>query len=132
MRSGSTGSTWTDSAVRRFAREMGAELDNLLCLARADITTKRPEKKRKGLRQIDDLAERIAELARLDAIVPPLPSGIGNEIMTTFGLPPSRLIGDIKRAIDQAVDDGEVPSHEEASVYIEFLSANRARFGLPE
>lgn len=124
--------TWTDSAVRRFAREMGPELDNLLCLSRADITTKRPEKKRRGLRQIDELAERIAELARLDAIVPPLPSGIGDDIMSTFGLAPSRLIGDIKRALDQAVESGEVPSHEEASVYIEFLRANRARFGLPE
>ncbi|MGH7297178.1 MAG: HDIG domain-containing metalloprotein, partial [Polyangiaceae bacterium] len=40
---------WTDSAVRRFARELGEHLDDLLCLARADITTKRPEKKRKGL-----------------------------------------------------------------------------------
>ena len=47
---------WTDSAVRRFARELGEHLDDLLCLARADITTKRPEKKRKGLQQIEELA----------------------------------------------------------------------------
>ena len=39
--------TWTDSAVRRFARELGAHLPELLCLAQADITTKRPEKKRR-------------------------------------------------------------------------------------
>ena len=45
--------SWTDSAVRRFARELGEHLDDLLCLARADITTKRPEKKRKGLAQIE-------------------------------------------------------------------------------
>src|SRR5688500_4877712 len=55
--------SWTDSAVRRFARELGAHLDDLLCLARADITTKRPEKKRKGLMQIEELAGRITQLA---------------------------------------------------------------------
>jgi poly(A) polymerase len=54
---------WTDSAVRRFAREIGPSLDNLLCLSRADITTKRPEKKRRGINMIDSLAERITELA---------------------------------------------------------------------
>ncbi len=41
--------SWTDSAVRRFAREMGPHLEDLLCLSRADITTKRPEKKRRGI-----------------------------------------------------------------------------------
>ncbi|HEY1954956.1 MAG TPA: HDIG domain-containing protein, partial [Polyangiaceae bacterium] len=48
---------WTDSAVRRFARELCEHLDDLLCLARADITTKRPEKKRKGLQQIEELQQ---------------------------------------------------------------------------
>ncbi len=124
--------SWTDSAVRRFAREMGAELENLICLAQADITTKRAEKKRRGLRQIDELAKRISELAALDAIVPPLPSGVGNLIMEAFGLPPSRLIGDIKRALEQAVDAGEVPGHEPGEFYVEFVRANRARFGLPK
>ena len=47
--------SWTDSAVRRFARELGVHLDDLLCLARADITTKRPEKKTHGLGQIAEL-----------------------------------------------------------------------------
>ncbi len=51
---------WTDSAVRRFARELGVHLEDLLCLARADITTKRPEKKRKGLQQIEELQQRIS------------------------------------------------------------------------
>src|SRR5579883_2697437 len=65
--------SWTDSAVRRFARELGEHLPELLCLARADITTKRPEKKRRGLAQIEELQERITRLAEEDAKVPPLP-----------------------------------------------------------
>ena len=124
--------TWTDSAVRRFAREMGSELDNLLCLSRADITTKRPEKKRRGLRQIQELSDRICQLAAEDARVPPLPSGIGNEIMDAFSIPPSRLIGTIKRELESAVDSGEIPGQQPASFYVTFVGQNRDRFGLPE
>lgn len=123
--------SWTDSAVRRFAREMGPELDNLLCLSRADITTKRPEKKRRGLQQIEDLSARICQLAELDAHVPPLPSGVGNDIMEAFGIPPSRLIGDIKRALELAVEQGEIPSHEPSEFYVEYLRQHRDRFGIP-
>ena len=121
---------WTDSAVRRFARELGEHLDDLLCLARADITTKRPEKKRKGLQQIEELQQRITALAAEDALVPPLPSGIGDEIMRAFGLPPSRKIGEIKKALEAAVEAGEVEPRQPAEVYVEFLRANRERFGI--
>jgi poly(A) polymerase len=121
---------WTDSAVRRFARELGEHLDDLLCLARADITTKRPEKKRKGLQQIEELQQRIGQLAAEDALVPPLPSGIGDEMMRAFGLPPSRKIGDLKRALEALVESGEVAGHQPAEAYIEYLRANRDRFEL--
>ncbi|MGC4067587.1 MAG: HD domain-containing protein [Polyangiaceae bacterium] len=123
--------SWTDSAVRRFAREVGSELDNLLCLSRADITTKRPEKRRRGVSLIDELGTRISELAAQDAIVPPLPSGVGDELMKAFSLPPSRLIGDIKRALEAAVDSGELEGHHESGYYVEFVGQNRERFGLP-
>jgi poly(A) polymerase len=122
--------SWTDSAVRRFAREIGAELDNLLCLSRADITTKRAEKRRRGIALIDELGERIATLAAHDAVVPPLPSGVGNDIMLAFKLPPSRLIGDIKRALEAAVDTGELEGHRESEFYVAFVSEHRERFGL--
>lgn len=121
---------WTDSAVRRFAREMGSHLDDLLCLSRADITTKRPEKKRRGVTLIDELGRRISELAVLDAKEPPLPTGVGNDIMQTFGLPPSRLIGDIKRALEAAIEAGEIEARLESSAYVEFVGKNRARFGI--
>jgi poly(A) polymerase len=122
--------SWTDSAVRRFARELGDHLDDLLCLARADITTKRPEKKRKGLMQIEELAARIAKLAEEDAKIPPLPSGVGDAIMKAFALRPSRLIGDIKRALEEAIATGEIAPHLESEAYVEFVGKDRARFGL--
>jgi poly(A) polymerase len=122
--------SWTDSAVRRFAKEMGDGLTDVLDLSRADITTKRPEKKRKGLRQISDLAERVRQIAAMDAVVPPLPSGIGDEIQRAFGIPPSRRIGELKKALEQAVDAGEVPSHQPCEVYLAFLRDNAARFGI--
>ena len=121
---------WTDSAVRRFAREIGPSLDNLLCLSRADITTKRPEKKRRGINMIDSLAERISELAALDAKQPPLPTGLGTELMSAFGIPPSKKLGDIKRALEAAVEQGELEGHRESEYYVTFVGEHKDRFGL--
>jgi poly(A) polymerase len=122
--------SWTDSAVRRFAREMGAHLGDLLCLSRADITTKRPEKKRRGIGMIEELATRIGRLAAEDAEVEPLPKGVGTAIMEAFGIPPSKRIGEVKRALEAAVEAGEIPAYQESEFYVQFLSENRARFGL--
>ena len=122
---------WTDSAVRRFGKEMGPHIDALLCLSRADITTKRPEKKKKGLKQIHDLSERLTVIQDLDAKAPPLPSGIGDVMMTTFGLRPSRLIGDVKRALEGEIELGELASHQPIEFYVDHLRANAERYGLP-
>jgi poly(A) polymerase len=118
--------------VRRFARELGLHLDDLLCLARADITTKRPEKKKKGLSQISELAERIRLLAEEDQKQPPLPTGVGDEIMRAFGLKPSRLVGDIKRTLEKAIESGEIEGRLPNEAYVELVRANKARFGIPE
>ena len=122
---------WTDSAVRRFARDVGAALDDLMALSRADMTTKRRDKRRRFLFQLKDLQERIAKLAEEDAKEPALPKGLGDELMRAFGLPPSRLIGDLRRALETAVETGELPSGQSAEVYIDFVRAQPARFGLP-
>lgn len=121
---------WTDSAVRRFAREMGPHLNDLFCLSRADITTKRPEKKRRGLSQLDDLQERIAVLATEDAKLPPLPSGVGNSIMAAFGLKPSRRVGEIKFALERAISAGSLEERLPAAAYVLFAYDHAADFGL--
>ncbi len=122
--------SWTDSAVRRFARELGAHLGELLCLARADITTKRPEKKRKGLQQIQELEDRIRQLALEDSKQPPLPSGVGDLIMKTFAVPPSRLIGEIKKKLEAAIDSGEIEARLPSEDYVELIRKDPKRFGL--
>ena len=122
--------SWTDSAVRRFAREMGDGLVDLLDLSRADITTKRPERKKRGLRQISELASRIREIHELDARVPPLPKGIGDAIMKRYGLAPSRKIGELKEALEAAIAAGELEAQRDEEHYLAFMEADRARFGL--
>ncbi|MBX3230433.1 MAG: HD domain-containing protein [Labilithrix sp.] len=121
---------WTDSAVRRFARELGAHLDDLLCLARADITTKRPEKKRKGLQQIDELAARITQLAAEDAKLPPLPTGVGDAVMKAFGIPPSRKIGEIKKLLEEMIAKNEIEERQPSEYYVELIAKDKARFGI--
>lgn len=121
--------SWTDSAVRRFAREMGDGLTDLLDLSRADITTKRPERRKRGLEQISDLAARIRKIQTDDAKVPLLPSGIGDGIMTHFGLAPSRKIGEIKHAIEVAIAAGTLQPHQEISFYLHWLEQNPTLLG---
>ncbi len=132
QRPGQYDESWTDSAVRRLAREMGAYLGDLLELSRADMTTRHEAKRRRNLQAIDELVARIARLAAEDARVPPLPSGLGDELMRSFRIPPSRLVGEIKRRLEEAVAAGELPARAPAEFYVEFVARQRARFGLPE
>ncbi len=121
LRSNQYSDTWTDSAVRRFSREMDEHLQDLLDLSRADITTKRPGRRQALLRQISALQERVELLRVEDAKVPPLPKGLGATIMGHFDLPPSKLIGDLKKALEAAVDRGELEERREDAYYIAYL-----------
>jgi poly(A) polymerase len=121
LRSNQYGPEWTDSAVRRFDREMGEHLFDLLDLSRADITSKRPGRRKALLRQISALSDRIDALREEDAKVPPLPTGLGRSIMSHFDLPASRLIGDLKKALEAAVEAGELEERREDAYYIEWL-----------
>jgi poly(A) polymerase len=117
---------WTDSAVRRFHREMFAHMRDLLDLSRADITSKRPGRRKQLLEQISALADRVEQLALADAKLPPLPTGVGNAIMAAFEIPPSRLIGDLKRALEAAIETGDLEARREDAYYV----AHIARHGL--
>jgi poly(A) polymerase len=122
--------SWTDSAVRRFAREMGAGLKDLLDLSRADITTKRPEKKKRGLRQISELGKRIKALAEQDAKVAPLPKGLGTAISEAFSIPPSKRLGDLRKEMERRCECGELPAGRDVEFYIAFMREHAAQLGL--
>lgn len=126
LRASQYGASWTDSAVRRFAREVGPYMADLFCLSRADITTKRPEKKRRGLNQIDELQRRVSELAAKDAERPPLPKGVGDAIMAAFAIPPSKRIALIKANLENAVKAGRIEPHLDSDDYVAFLRDNPA------
>lgn len=126
LRASQYGRSWTDSAVRRFAREMGPHMEDLLCLSRADITTKRPEKKRRGLNQIEELQLRVSELAAKDAERPLLPKGVGDAIVSSFGIPPSKRIGIIKDNLELAVKAGRIEPYLDSADYVAFLREHPA------
>jgi poly(A) polymerase len=113
---------WTDSAVRRFHREMGAYMTDLLDLSRADITSKRPGRRKQLLEQISALSDRVEVLAEQDSKLPPLATGVGNAIMEAFQLPPSRLIGDLKRVLETAIERRELEPRREDAYYVAYLA----------
>jgi poly(A) polymerase len=122
--------SWTDAAVRRFYKQMGEGLRDLLDLGRADITTKRPAKRKRGVRNISDLKKRIEALQAEDEQVPPLPKGLGKAVMEHFEIPPSKRVGDLMKQLDEVARAGEVEAQQPFEHYIAFLEAHRERFGL--
>jgi poly(A) polymerase len=124
--------SWTDSAMRRFAREIGPYLSDLLALSRADMTTRRKEKRRRFMFQLKTLSDRIEELAKEDSKPKALPKGLGEALIETFSLPPSKLVGNIRKQLEACVETGELPGLADFSVYLDFVRANPERFNLPE
>ncbi|MEM1418731.1 MAG: HDIG domain-containing metalloprotein [Myxococcota bacterium] len=132
LRPSSYDPSWTDAAVRRFYKQMGEGLRDLLDLGRADITTKRPEKRRRGVRNISALGKRIRELRSEDEKPAALPKGLGDAISAHFGVPKSKRLGDLIKALMNEVERGEVARGAEYAVYLAHLESHRARFGLDE
>ena len=126
LRTNQYSDAWTDSAVRRFHREMGPHMTDLLDLSRADITSKRPGRRKTLLEQISALSDRVERLVEEDSKLPPLPGGVGNAIMEAFELAPSRLVGDLKRALEASIESGELEARREDAYYV----AHLARIGL--
>jgi len=121
LRANAYQSEWTDAAVRRFDREMGEALPDLIELSRADVTSARPGRRQEAARNIDALLQRIAAVRELDARVPPLPAGLGNAIMEAFGIPPSRRVGQLRKLCEEAIENGELLERQPAEYYVDFL-----------
>lgn len=115
---------WTDSAIRRFIKDIGDNLEDLLAFTKADITTANKDRRRRNLRLADELGERCHEIAEQDGQDPALPKGLGNAIMKRFELAPGRHVGDIRDRLEEAVIQGELPPQGEFEVYLAWLDTN--------
>lgn len=113
----------TDSAIRRLAAEAGEDLVDLLTLCRADITSKNITKVSKFFKNYEVVEKKIVEVQEKDNLRNFQSPVRGEEIMEYFKIPPSREVGIIKKKIEEAILEGEIPNeYEEARKFMEKLT----------
>ena len=110
----------TDSAIRRLIVEAGEDIDVLMILCRADITSKNKERVQRYLSNFELVEQRISKVEEKDALRAFQSPFDGKEIMELFGLQPGPHVGKIKHYIEEAILEGEIENtHEAARAFIE-------------
>ncbi|HLF33772.1 MAG TPA: HD domain-containing protein [Cyclobacteriaceae bacterium] len=118
----------TYSAIRRLLFESGNDIDSLMMLCRADITSKNQDKVMRYLRNFEMVAKKIQEVEEKDRIRNFQPPVSGEEIMAYFGIGPSREVGVIKNQIKDAILEGSI--HNDHSEAFEFMKVLGKKLGL--
>lgn len=116
----------SDSAIRRLIYDAGDDIDDLMKLCRADITSKNETKVEKYQSNFDYVEQRIKEVEKKDHIRNWKNPLTGDEIMKALNIKPSKTVGNVKDAVKEAILNGEIPNNHDAA--FEYMMKNKDQF----
>lgn len=131
MRPNSYDPSWNDSAVRRLRRDMGDTWPEMLAMARADITSRRPNVVKRCVMRLEDLTDRAATIAATEARAHVLPKGLGTAIMERWSIPAGPEVGAALTHLRTAIDAGELEPGQDIAYYLAALRDGYTPLSVP-